>query len=193
MSHQEHRGWGRFPSSNIITVSLTCQWRKCNLISVYVFARPWHPSTGQFIEPPMVVKAVLYVCGSLPGVVVSHFRLPPSFLPCSVFLCNSSDPTIIYYLNSEHFTLNICLSWYDTPSPVIRRSYAASDWVPASWYGWHTIPTVFPISVCSPNRSNIPIRVSNAPCSPFLIDKLVVNSTSFLFPHSCLRWNDYCD
>ena len=46
MYHQGHRGWGRSPSSSIITVSWTYLCRKCTLITVLVADHPLHPSTG---------------------------------------------------------------------------------------------------------------------------------------------------
>ena len=49
MTLRGHRGWERFPSSRIITVSLTCQYQMCTLIVVCVDARPLHPSTGQVL------------------------------------------------------------------------------------------------------------------------------------------------
>ena len=40
MLHQGHRGWGRFPSSKMTTVSRTCWCRKWTRIAVLVAARP---------------------------------------------------------------------------------------------------------------------------------------------------------
>ena len=77
MLHLGHRGWERFPSSKIITVSWTCRWEKCTCITVLVAACPIHPSTGKFHGTPMVRKSILYVCGSSPGFVASQRRTPP--------------------------------------------------------------------------------------------------------------------
>ena len=68
MSHRGHRGWGRFPSSKITTVSRTFWCRKWTRIAVLVAARPGHPSTGQLRGPPLVGKAMQYFCGSSPVV-----------------------------------------------------------------------------------------------------------------------------
>ena len=52
MSHRGHRYWGRFPYSKMITVSCTCQWKKCTRIAVLFYDRPGQPSTGLFRIPP---------------------------------------------------------------------------------------------------------------------------------------------
>ena len=66
MSHWGHRGWGRFTSSKMTTVSRTCRCRKCTRINVLITARPGHPSTGQLRGPPAVGNSILMV------VLLSH-------------------------------------------------------------------------------------------------------------------------
>ena len=55
---------------------------KCTLIALCVATRTQHASARELIGEPVVVKATLYVCGSLTGAVVSHFSLPPDDFPC---------------------------------------------------------------------------------------------------------------
>ena len=62
-----HRGWGRFPSSKIKMVSLTCLWNKFTLSAILVAARPLHPSTGHSCGPAAVGNEIQYVCGSPSG------------------------------------------------------------------------------------------------------------------------------
>ena len=59
MSHMGHRGWGRFPSSRITTVFLTCQYQKCTFISVRVYAWTLHLLTGQGLGPALVGNAIM--------------------------------------------------------------------------------------------------------------------------------------
>ena len=47
MLHQGHRGWGRFPSSTMITVSRTCRCRKYTQRPVLVISLPLYPLTGK--------------------------------------------------------------------------------------------------------------------------------------------------
>ena len=161
MSHLGHRGWGRLPSSSIITVSQTFLCREFILVAFHVDARPLHPLTRNSNSPPAVGKYILYICGA----GVSQFCLPTTYFPCCVGRCTASNPTTIYSPQPKHFTLTLCLYRYVSPSTVICQSYAASDWVPAAWKGRHTIPTVLPTFVRSPTLSNILVRVPNAPCS----------------------------
>ena len=51
MPHWRQRGWGIFPSSKIMAVSLTCRWKKWTRIAVFVVARPGHPSMWQLQGP----------------------------------------------------------------------------------------------------------------------------------------------
>ena len=67
MSHQGQRGWGRFPSSTIITVSRTFWRRKCTRIPVLVFTLPLHPCTEQSCGPTTIGKETLYVSCYLAG------------------------------------------------------------------------------------------------------------------------------
>ena len=55
-------GCGRFPSSSMITVSLTCLLQKCTRIAVRVPALPGHPSTEHSCVPPFG-NSTLYVLG----------------------------------------------------------------------------------------------------------------------------------
>ena len=61
MSQQGQRGWGRFPSSTIITVSRTFWRRKCTRRPVLVFTLPLHPCTEQSCGPTTIGKETLYV------------------------------------------------------------------------------------------------------------------------------------
>ena len=53
------------------------------------------------------------------------------------------------------------LSQNVSPSPVIFRPYASSDWFPAAVHGLQVMLTVFPVFVFSPTRSNKPTSVEN--------------------------------
>ena len=64
------------------------------------------------------------------------------------------------------------------PSPVIRRLYTASDWVPTACYGQQTIPTVFPALACRPALLIRPTRVLNAPWRHHGSDDATVTSST---------------
>ena len=48
MSHRGHWGWGRLPSSNMITVSRICLYIKVTIIVILIIARPLHPLTWNY-------------------------------------------------------------------------------------------------------------------------------------------------
>ena len=167
MSHRGNQGWGRLPSYIITTVSCTCLWRNCNIITVLVAACPLHPWTGHSLSPPPFGKAILYVWLSLSVGGISHCHLPPTSIPCCVFRCTASNPTSISSQNSKHFTMTLCLSQYVNPYPFIRPLFTVSDWVSDVWQGHQTIPAVSHTFFCSPIILNSPVRVLNAPFSQF--------------------------
>ena len=141
MSHQGHRGWGRFPVSKTTTVSQTCRCRKWTRIDVLVAARSGHPSNGHIRGPPLAGKALRYVCSSSPVDKVVQLHLSSTDRPCCVFMCPAIDPAAI---SSLHYTRPFCRSQREGPSPVIHCQYAASNWVPAAWHGRQTMTNVFP-------------------------------------------------
>ena len=110
MPHQGHRGWGRFPSPKMTTVSRTCRCRKCTCIAVLIAARPGHPSTGQLRRPSLSGKAMRYACGSFPVAKVFHIRLYSAARLCCVILCPAKDPSVISYPHSLHCTRTFCCS-----------------------------------------------------------------------------------
>ena len=132
MSHHEHLGCGRFPSSKMITMSRTCRLQKCILIAVRVPALPGQPSTGQLLRPTLVGKVIRYVRGSPPVAEASQLQCSSFAFPCCVIRWDDSDPAAISLPHSPHSTRSFCRSWYVGPSPVIFRPYAASDWLPAA-------------------------------------------------------------
>ena len=138
-----HRGWGRFTSLKMTTVSRTCRWKKFTCIAVLVTARPVHPSTGQFRGPPVVRKSILYVRGYSPGSLDAQLRPPSAALQRCICMCPASNPSAISSPQSLHWTRTLCRSHYENPSPIIHLLYATSDFVPASWNGRQTMPTVF--------------------------------------------------
>ena len=146
------------------------RWRKFTRITVLVAARPGHPPTGHFRGPPAVRKAIRYVRGSSPGGVYAQTRLPSTARPCCVLMYPAINPITISSLYSLKCTSPFCRSWYEGPSPVIRWLYATSDWVPATWHGRQTMPTVFQKLVCRPTLSKIPTKVLHRFFSTYLCD-----------------------
>ena len=132
MSHRDHLGCGRFPSSKMITMYRTCLLQKCIHITVRFPALPGQPYTGQLLGPPLVRKASLYVRGSPPVSEASQLQRCSFDCPCCFIRWDVSDPASISFLHSPHSTRYFCRSRYVGPSPVIFRPYAASDWVPAA-------------------------------------------------------------
>ena len=85
MSHREHLGCGRFPSSKMIMMSRICRLQKCICIAVHEPALPGQPSTGQLLGPPLVRKATRYVRLSPPVAEASQIHCSSFY-----FLCASS-------------------------------------------------------------------------------------------------------
>ena len=79
--------------------------------------------------------------------------------------CESSDPSATSFLQSLHSTRSLFLSLKVSPSPVILRPYASSDWFPDAVHGMQVMLTVFTVFVFSPTWSNNPTSVVNAHCS----------------------------
>ena len=79
--------------------------------------------------------------------------------------CESSDPAATSFPQYLHSTRSRFLSLNVSPSPVILRPYAYSDWFPAAVHILQVVLTVFPVFVFSPTRSNNPTSVVNAHCS----------------------------
>ena len=125
MSHHEHLGCGRFPSSNMITMSRTCRRQKCTLIAVRVPAFPGQPSTGHSLAPPLVGNSIRWVCGSPPPPVAAlvQLRLSSFAFPCCIIRWASRDPSAISFPQSPHSTRSFFLLRYVGPSPVILRPY----------------------------------------------------------------------
>ena len=165
MSHREHLGCGRFPSSNMITMSRTCRLQKCIHIAVRVPDLPGEPSTGQLHGPPLVGKASRYACASPPVAEASQLQRSSFTCPCCVIQWDAIDPATISLPHSPHSTCPFCRSRYIGPSPAILRPYAASDCVPATWHGWKTMLTVFPTFFRRPTRLNKLTRESKSHCS----------------------------
>ena len=163
MSRQGHHGWGRFPSSKIITISQTCLCRKFTLISALVDAWPLHPLTGNFRGPTVVGNCIQYIWGYPYRVGISYCFISPESLPCWVFQYTASNPTSMYSSLSGHCTLTVFLAWYVSTSSITRRSYDASDWVPAARKRQQIVLTVFLNFFDSLTLSNSLARVSNAP------------------------------
>ena len=94
MLHRWHRGWRRFPSSKMTTVSSTSQCRKWTHITVLVAAWPGHPSTGQLYGPPLAGKSMQYMRSSSLMDEVFQLRLASAALPCCVILCPAKDTVV---------------------------------------------------------------------------------------------------
>ena len=77
-----HRGWEKFPSSKITTVSIVCRCRKCTYIAVLVATRPGHPSIGQLHGPHFAGKVIWKVRGPVPVAGFLHCRRVSATLPC---------------------------------------------------------------------------------------------------------------
>ena len=78
------RGRGRFPSSNMTTVSWTCRCKNCTRITASVSDTPGHHSTGHCRLPPYV-KFILYILG--PPVVWGAQRCcRGAAFPCRVIM-----------------------------------------------------------------------------------------------------------
>ena len=165
MLHWGHRGWGVFPSFKMTTVSRTCRCIKCTHISVLVAARPGNPSTGQLHGPPLAGKAMQYIRGSCPVAEVFQLHLSSAACLCCVILCPTNDPTAISSPHSLDCIRPFCLSRWVGPSPVIRRPYVASEWVPAACHGRQTTPTFFLKLFHRPTLSNRPDMVLKTPWS----------------------------
>ena len=107
MSQFSHQGWGRFPSSSMMTVSRTCLLQNCTRIAVLVPALPGHPSTGQSFAPPFG-NSIRYVLCSSPPVDASVHAHPLSlaFL-CCVMRWESSDPAAISWPQSPQVTRSL--------------------------------------------------------------------------------------
>ena len=164
MSHREHLGCGRFPSSKMTTISRTCGLQKCIHIAVRVPALTGKPFTGKLRGPPLVRKASRYVCGSPPVAEASQLQRSSFAFPCYVIRWDTSDTAAISFPHSPDYTRSFCRSRYVGPFPVIFRPYAASDCVTAAWHGRQTMLTVFLAFICRPTRLNKLTRASNAHC-----------------------------
>ena len=101
ISHRGHHGWGRFPSSRITTVSMTCRCQKFAIITVCVNACPLHTSTGKGLGPSLVRNAILYVLGLSPPLYHPSPSNPNLILAtqCWVWWCITSDPKNSTYEN----------------------------------------------------------------------------------------------
>ena len=139
--------------------------KKCIRISVLIPACPGQPSTGQLRGPPLVGKAIRYVCGSPPVAEASQLHRSSASCPCCVTLWCVNYPAAISFLDSLHCTRSLCRSRYVGPSPVIFLPYASADCVPAAWQGRQTMLTVFPTLVHRPTLSNKLTSVSKDHCS----------------------------
>ena len=178
MSHREHLGCGRFPSSKMITMSRTCRLQKCILISVLVPALPGQPSAGHPLGTPLVGKSIRYVLGSPPVAGLFQLHVSSFAFPCCVIRWDARDPAAISSPQSPHSTLSFCLSRYVGPYPIIFLPYATSNWLPTAGHGLHTMLTVFPTLVLSPTRSNKPTRALNAHCSQGGSDNATIPSSA---------------
>ena len=120
MSHRGHRGWGRFPTYKMTTVSRTCRCRKWTSIAVLVAACPGHPSNGQIRGPLLDGKVMWYVRIYSPLAKFVQLHLSSAARSCCVFMCPSIDPAAIHSPHSLHCTRPFCCSQQECPSPVIR-------------------------------------------------------------------------
>ena len=119
--------------------------------------------------PPPLGNSIRYVFGSPPppppvAASVHVYDLSLAF-PCCDMRCESSDPAATSFPQSLHSARSLFLSLNVSPSPVILRPYASSDWFPAAVHGLQVMLTVFPVFVFSPTQSNNPTSVVNAHCS----------------------------
>ena len=78
---------------------------KCILIVILVPARPGEPSIGQIHGPPLVRKAIQYVCGSPTVAKASQIHRSSADRPCCITLCDANDPAAISFPKSLHRTL----------------------------------------------------------------------------------------
>ena len=81
MLHIEHRGWGRFSSSNITPVNRTCRCQKCTRMTVHVASRTLQPSTEKGLGPDFSRNFILNIMGlspPSPSHLLSFFPAPPS-------------------------------------------------------------------------------------------------------------------
>ena len=85
MSHLEHRGWGKFPSSSITTVSRTCRCTKCTHIAVLVARAPGTPPRGISSLPSFLERTSGIPGGPCPlsGFSTGVFALPLSHVESS--------------------------------------------------------------------------------------------------------------
>ena len=127
MSHRAHRGWGKFPSSRITTVSSTCR------IYVLVATLPGHPATGQLCGPPFAGKVILKLWGPVPVARVLHCWRISDTLPCWVIIWIDRDPAANNSPHAPHATCTFNPPLYKGPYPVTLLPYAASDSFPAAW------------------------------------------------------------
>ena len=107
MLHREHLGFGRFPSSKMITMSRTCRLQKCIRIAVRVPALPGQTSTGKILGPPLVGKSIRYVCGSPPLAEASQLHRYSFACPCCVIQWDASDPAAISFPHYPHSTRSL--------------------------------------------------------------------------------------
>ena len=146
MSHKEHRGCGRFPSSKMTIVSHMWWCTKCTLIPVWIADCIWHPSISH-TRGPDACRNYTWTFGVSPGGGVSHCA--PRLIPCCFWKWSARNT------NSRSVS----------PSPIIHYPNAASYCLLTAQHGWQVIPTVSPMFVLSPTRPNRPKRVSNPPWS----------------------------
>ena len=105
VERDSHRGWGRFPSSKMTTVSWTFRCRKWTHIAVLVVARPGHPSNRQLHGPPLAGKSMRYVHISSPVAEAIQIHISSAACPYCIFMCPAIDLSVISSLQSLNFTL----------------------------------------------------------------------------------------
>ena len=77
-------------------------------------------------------------------------------------MCPASNRSTISFQFSFHWTLSLCRSQYEGPSPIIGLPYASYYYVPAAWHRQQTMLTVFPKLVRRPTLPNSPTKVLKA-------------------------------
>ena len=116
MSHRVHHGWGRLPSSSIITVYQTRRCKKRTHIDFRIATRPRHPSTGQFLGVLQLVNPY-YKCVSLRWGPWSPYAISIPMPSCAAYVGVLTDtPTL-----APPFTPNTVLSLPVSPGKIIPR------------------------------------------------------------------------
>ena len=91
MSQFSHLGWGRFPSSQMMSVSRTCLLQKCTRIAVSSLPSPGTLRLGSPLSPPWGTPSYMFAALPLLPLPWSRPSMPISYpLPFRVESCGGS-------------------------------------------------------------------------------------------------------